>query len=495
MDIVTKNRITAEEYCKKASKLIKEGKLEEAIAQYDGALKVNPRYIPALNQLGTIYENKKEFDKASALYQQILELRPKRALVRAKLGRTMMEKGELKGAIVAYEQAIAQDENLPAWVYFGFGNALDESGELERASAMYQKAIAINPDNAFFYQKLGNALWKTNCRFKEAIAAYQKAIDLNPQNPYLYCSLAKILYHSNKKNISEAIDYNQKAIYYFLVDSHPEFIGQHWDSSKLMPPEFLIIGMRKCGTTSLYDYLLQHPQILPAIEKEIHVLSCHRDLLTEKEQNWYFSHFPKRPEGKQFITGEASTTYIDTPGLPKIIFAHFPQTKIIVILRNPVDRVISHYYHRVRVGLETETLEKVVNLEIEALETVPETEAIYLAFSQQGKQFKWEKVPVWSWYLPNSMYVYYLEQWFSIWPREQFLILRSEDLSKNPAGTMEKTFKFLGLPDYKSSQYQHHNQGGYSAKIDEDLRRRLTEFFRPHNQRLEKYLGREFNWD
>ncbi len=59
MDIVTKNRITAEEYCKKASKLIKEGKLEEAIAQYDGALKVNPRYIPALNQLGTIYENKK----------------------------------------------------------------------------------------------------------------------------------------------------------------------------------------------------------------------------------------------------------------------------------------------------------------------------------------------------------------------------------------------------------------------------------------------------
>ena len=96
------------------------------------------------------------------------------------------------------------------------------------------------------------------------------------------------------------------------------------------------------------------------------------------------------------------------PEYTKKIFAHFPNLKIIVILRNPVDRAISHYYHRVRVGYETENLAKVVSLEMQALEQVTATEAIYLAFSKQRTTVQaGRKAAMWSWYLPNSMYVYY----------------------------------------------------------------------------------------
>ena len=140
-----------------------------------------------------------------------------------------------------------------------------------------------------------------------------------PKIPHLYRSLAKMLYHHNPENISEAMDCNQKAIYYELVASYPQFISQHWhNGAKLRVPEFLIIGMRKCGTTSLIP--LSHgtsSRFCQQWKKEIFFLSRDGDLLTEEDQNWYFSHFPKRPEGKQFITGEASTTYIDTPGVHK----------------------------------------------------------------------------------------------------------------------------------------------------------------------------------
>jgi hypothetical protein len=82
----------------------------------------------------------------------------------------------------------------------------------------------------------------------------------------------------------------------------------------------------------------------------------------------------------------------------------------------------------------------------------------------------------------------------AVFPREQFLILRSEDFYANPAATLTQVFEFLGVPDYTLPEYPNYNSGSYNP-ISDDLRQTLAEFFRSHNQKLEEYLGLKFDWD
>ena len=103
----------------------------------------------------------------------------------------------------------------------------------------------------------------------------------------------------------------------------------------------------------MFYYLSQHPQIKPSIVKEIHFFDGGLNPRVDnfkKGLNWYKSHFPYN-SGK-FITGEASPTYIYNPLVPQRIYNYFPDVKIIALLRNPVERAISHYFHEVRKGRE-----------------------------------------------------------------------------------------------------------------------------------------------
>ncbi|HEY9295730.1 MAG TPA: sulfotransferase domain-containing protein, partial [Phormidium sp.] len=127
-------------------------------------------------------------------------------------------------------------------------------------------------------------------------------------------------------------------------------------------PDFIIIGAQKCGTTSLYEYLIQHPQILAASKKEVHFF----DLNFAKGVDWYRQQF--KPVSQKSITGEASPYYIFHPLVPQRIYQLFPQVKLIVLLRNPVERAISHYYHEVRLGFEDLGLEDAIAQEPARLE-------------------------------------------------------------------------------------------------------------------------------
>src|SRR5947209_2592633 len=112
-------------------------------------------------------------------------------------------------------------------------------------------------------------------------------------------------------------------------------------------PGFLIIGAQRCGTTSLYDDLVKHPSIATASQKEIHFF----DLNFQKGIDWYQAQFPGLGQ-KGFITGEASPYYIFHPLAPKRILAAAPEIKLIVMLRNPVNRAYSHYQHEIKIGAE-----------------------------------------------------------------------------------------------------------------------------------------------
>jgi hypothetical protein len=171
------------------------------------------------------------------------------------------------------------------------------------------------------------------------------------------------------------------------------------------------------------------------------------------------------------------------PQADQRLFASFPNIKLIVLLRNPVDRTISHYYDIVRTNYEKRSLEEAIYSEIDILEGATE------AALMDGTYFKR------SWnYLLNSLYVYALKRWMSLFPREQFLIIKSEDLYASSASVVQQTFQFLDLPEYQLKNYPKHYPGNYKSKPSNEIRQALSEYFKPHNEQLEDFLGVKFNW-
>src|SRR6266496_2269605 len=134
-------------------------------------------------------------------------------------------------------------------------------------------------------------------------------------------------------------------------------------------PDFLIIGTQRGGTTALYHYLKTHPCIASASTLDTHFF----DKKFSKGLGWYRGHFPTRLEkfyaehlrGHPFVTGEANSSYLFHPHVPKRVAQELPQAKLIVLLRNPVDRAYSQYYHAIELGRETFSFEEAIQYEQE----------------------------------------------------------------------------------------------------------------------------------
>ena len=103
-------------------------------------------------------------------------------------------------------------------------------------------------------------------------------------------------------------------------------------------------------------------------------------------------------------------------------------------------------------------------------------------------------------YLAKGIYVDQLRTWMSLFPREQFLIIKSEDFYEDHRKILERTLDFLGLPDWEPEEtdYTRLNVSGY-PEMNADTRKRLADYFRPHNQRLNEYLAgiscRTMDWE
>ena len=237
-------------------------------------------------------------------------------------------------------------------------------------------------------------------------------------------------------------------------------------------PDFLIIGAPKCGTTSLYYLLAEHPHVEPAAAKELHFFNSHFDLGME----WYRRCFP-RPEqkdGRSTITGEATPSYLGDLYAPGRVAEVVPQVRLLVLLRNPVDRAFSHFQMAQRKGwATTATFEEAVGAE------------------HAGR------LDEDSWYLSGGIYADQLARWSSLFGHEQILVLRSEDFSRSPEETLERVLGFLGLPDWKPQAGELHKKlhtGGYEQEMQPATRRRLEEYFGPHNRRLYTLVGEDFGW-
>ena len=249
-------------------------------------------------------------------------------------------------------------------------------------------------------------------------------------------------------------------------------------------PDFLIIGAHKSGTTTFHYLLAQHPLIRPPVYKELHFFDRHFD----EGVQWYRQCFPppNRKDGHETITGEATPAYLLDPRAPERAAGMVPQVRLIALLRNPVDRAYSHYQKRVRLGIENRSFEEAVDEEAERLRTQ--------GYSVLEDGHNTDSNPRPPTFLTRGIYIDQLSRWSRFFDREQMLVLKSEDFFERPQEGLKAAQDFLGLPEWEPEALENRNKGSYEGGMDPKTKRRLEEYFEPHNQKLYEYLGIDFGW-
>jgi len=254
-------------------------------------------------------------------------------------------------------------------------------------------------------------------------------------------------------------------------------------------PDFIIIGSQKCGTTSLYDYICKHSDVYPAITKQIHYF----DFNYEMKDRWYRAFFPlnlkkyfiKYLLRKSFLTGEASPDYINHPYAPRRISQDLPNTKLIAIFRNPVERAYSNYQHNIRDKKENLSFEDALKEEENRTKTermkLQENEFYY---SENFRQFQ---------YVNRGKYIEEISEWLKLFSKEQLLILSTEELETNPSKVLEDIFSFLNIKNEQIVTTQKLNVGKYSD-MKKETREYLQKIFRPYNEQFYKLTEKDFNW-
>jgi hypothetical protein len=252
-------------------------------------------------------------------------------------------------------------------------------------------------------------------------------------------------------------------------------------------PNCFIIGAQKCGSTSLHEYLLQHPQIDGAKCKEV----WYFDRNYARGEDWYRGHFPLAPEYRgargrsvQAIV-DSTTNYLYDPRVPVRAHDYAPNAKLIVVLRDPVLRAYSHY--RMLRALGWEYLSFQDALEQEDGRDAQEHQQIVRDWTYPARYLGFHG------YVSRGLYLEQIERWLKVFDRDQLLVLLTDDLRTRPGETVATAHRFLGLERYDSGSYPMHNAGSYSS-LDADMLEILARRFEEPNRRLAEFLGRDLGW-
>ncbi len=253
------------------------------------------------------------------------------------------------------------------------------------------------------------------------------------------------------------------------------------NASRRPLPSFLILGAQKAGTTSLHEYLCEHPMVSSSTVKEVHYF----DLAYGRGPAWYRAHFhvPARP-GE--IAGESTPYYLFHPLVPERVARDLPDARLIVILRNPIERAYSHHNHERALGFEQLGFEQAIARE--QLRLSGEEERIlgdpgYRSFAHQHHS-----------YLARGRYAEQLERWLEQIERDRLLVLSAEELFEDPRAVVATAQRFLGLEPLPPGDLSARN-ARTNAPIGDDSRQRLRAEFEFSNGRLYELLGRDFGWD
>lgn len=254
---------------------------------------------------------------------------------------------------------------------------------------------------------------------------------------------------------------------------------------------FLIIGVQKGGTSALHSYLNYHPFLSASTVKELNFFCL--DSNYSKGINKYYSYFPLNSLLYKSKVFEASPLYTSTYSnfhkiTPQRIYNYNSNIKLLIVLRNPVDRAFSawnmyHFsfpksaYHQSLV--DCRSFEDAVNHELKLLE------------SNNNKITNYSYS-----YLNRGIYYQIIKEYFKKFSSENILILENEEMRNNLVSNLYKITEFLDLPDFKWEKidFPSRNKGHYSTKMSSSLRKRLLEFYSPHNKKLFELINQTFKW-
>jgi hypothetical protein len=253
-------------------------------------------------------------------------------------------------------------------------------------------------------------------------------------------------------------------------------------------PTALIVGAQKAGTTALFAYLRRHPAVLGPSWKEVSYFDRHFG----RGEAWYRGNFPNdlrvwlvKRRGLEPVVAEASTGYLFHPLAPERVKALLPTARLIALLRDPVERAYSHYQHEVALGREPLSFEEALDREGERLDGELER----MRADPRYFSYAW-----WNYtYLARGRYAEQLERWYEIFPREQLLVVATEDLRNDPRATYARVLEHVGAPAYELDSYPTIFSRDY-AEMRPDTRRRLSDYYAEPNKRLYELLGRELDW-
>jgi hypothetical protein len=257
-------------------------------------------------------------------------------------------------------------------------------------------------------------------------------------------------------------------------------------------PNFLLIGAAKSGTTALFDYLAQHPDVFVPELKEPRFFAYEgrafdpRDPVrrrTVTDLSSYVALFDGA--GSAQAIGEASPSYLTTPEAPVAIRAHIPDVRLLVILRDPAERAWSHFNFSKERGFERADA---------TFDDVFAADQVDLGGFQKRRP-----------YLRTGRYAEHLGRYFALFRGEQIRVLLFDDFARDPAGVARDAYRFLGLPDFSPTESVRRNATGSRRRwlarwlpaskrkqpLPPDLRAKLVDYYRDDIARTQDLIGRD----
>lgn len=255
-----------------------------------------------------------------------------------------------------------------------------------------------------------------------------------------------------------------------------------------MEPSAFLIGAQKAGTSSLYKELIGHNQVIPSHAKEIYFFNNRNNF--ELGLNWYRGHFAtkayavysKLKNGKA-IAIDGTANYLESPEAPSRLKSIYPDARIIVMLRDPVERAFSHYKMAVGYGFEHLTFEEALDQEQARLNYDTE-----IVIPEHGHGYLHQRLA----YRSKGQYVEQLRWWLDQFQEDQMMIIQSESFFRDPMKYAEPLSEFLQIGALSFSGKWANK--GIDGEMKDETREQLIQHYRPYNQQLFELLGTEYDW-
>lgn len=246
------------------------------------------------------------------------------------------------------------------------------------------------------------------------------------------------------------------------------FLSDIFRRRKVERVDFIVGGVQKAGTTALHDFLAQHPQVALLRDQALHFFDKEEHFQSAPDYRILHGNF--KPGRRWRVAGEVTADYLYFPRALNRIAQYNPQMKMVVSLRNPTERAFSQWNMRRDKGQE----------QLEFMDALKRDQEIGVWQRPRGNA-----------YIARSLYSPQLEAVFDLFPREQILVLKHEDLRRDPAPLVDRLFDFIGVKLLGRFKNKKRNVGSYSRKLTTQEREFAAAIFEDDIARTEQLLG----WD